>query len=182
MLRMSVKLTRVIRVLLPNKLILYMPNLLVYRQSNELVHHSPIWCWLSELTKLSSSVSSNVTCWYSNSSFLLSAHGLSCLLNNILAVRTKISGPLFIMKSAKPITRSQFWTILKKCLTKIGKDAADFGTQFSYWSLHWHGQRWVFWWTNQKDWEMEFHSFSGLQSPWGCICLILGVASWCCIV
>ena len=49
-------------------------------------------------------------------------------LTKFLAVRTKISGPLFIMKSAKPITRSQFWTILKKCLTKIGKDAADFGT------------------------------------------------------
>ena len=49
-------------------------------------------------------------------------------LTKFLAVRTKISGPLSIMKSAKPITGSQFWTIFKKCLTKIGKDAADFGT------------------------------------------------------
>ena len=49
-------------------------------------------------------------------------------LTQYLAVRTNAPGPLFLTKSAKPITRLQFWTVLKKCLSKLGRDAANFGT------------------------------------------------------
>ena len=48
-------------------------------------------------------------------------------LTQYWAVRTNAPGPLFITKSAMPITRLQFWTVLKKCLNKLSRDAANFG-------------------------------------------------------